>query len=186
MAAAVYPRNFYFSSSLITLCSTPKERRAVCYTPIQARRNRQPPATVNLGRLPPYGISTSTMAETILYYSSMDASLASLSPHCRTGDEVKPERFALVAEKIKADPALLEIPLANIARWLARGHSAAARLEQWRAIVLQAKASDAGMSRLLDLLRDQSAEAVFFKEYAPFPGVLTPAELDLLSWTSAH
>ncbi len=120
------------------------------------------------------------------YLSIMDTALPTLPTRRRTGDEVKPERFALVAEKIKADPELLEIPLANIARWLARGHSAGDKLEQWRAIVLEAQASDVGMNRLLNLLRDQSAEAVFFKEYAPFPGVLTHAELDHLSWTSAH
>jgi hypothetical protein len=108
------------------------------------------------------------------------------APHRRTGDEVKPERFALVADKIEADPALLEIPLANIDRWLARGHTAVSRLEQWRTIVLEARASCTGMKQLLALLRDQSPEAVFFKEFSPFPGVLSPAELDRLSWTSAH
>ncbi|MFN0075254.1 MAG: hypothetical protein ACKVY0_02145, partial [Prosthecobacter sp.] len=47
----------------------------------------------------------------------------------RTGDEVSAERYRLMADKIAADPTLLEIPLANIARWLAQGHSAVKRLE---------------------------------------------------------
>ena len=35
----------------------------------------------------------------------------------------------MIADKIEADPSLLDIPLANIARWLANGHSAVQRLE---------------------------------------------------------
>lgn len=104
----------------------------------------------------------------------------------RTGDEVSVDRFRLIADKIEADPSLLSIPLANIERWLARGHSAIKRLEQWRGIILDARDTAAGMRHLLDLLRDQSWEAVFLKEFAPFPGVLSEDELQRLSWTSAH
>jgi hypothetical protein len=104
----------------------------------------------------------------------------------RTGDEVSADRFRLMADKIEADPALLEIPLANIARWLALGHSSAARLEEWRAKILDAKSSPAGMARLLALLRDQSWEALLWKGFSPFPGILSKAELDRLSWTSRH
>ncbi len=104
----------------------------------------------------------------------------------RTGDEVSADRFRLIADKIEADPSLIALPLENIARWLAQGHTAVARLEQWRAILHEAQASAAGMSRLLELLRDQSAEAVFFKEFSPMPGILNKEELKSLSWTSAH
>jgi hypothetical protein len=38
----------------------------------------------------------------------------------------------LVANKIERDPALLRVPLENIDRWLANGHTAPHRLEQWR------------------------------------------------------
>lgn len=37
----------------------------------------------------------------------------------RAGDEVSADRFRLMANMIEADPTLLEIPLANIARRLA-------------------------------------------------------------------
>lgn len=104
----------------------------------------------------------------------------------RSGDEVSADRFRLIADKIQANPALLEIPLENIERWLSQGHSAVKRLEEWRSLLLEAKASDAGMKALLALLRDQSWEAVFFKEFAPTPGILNREELDRLSWTSAH
>lgn len=104
----------------------------------------------------------------------------------RTGDEVSADRFRLIADKIEADPALIAIPLENIGRWLAQGHSAVARLEQWRAILLEAQASAAGMSRLLELLRDQSWEALQAKGFSPFPGILDKEELKRLSWKSRH
>ena len=49
----------------------------------------------------------------------------------------------MVADKLeRADPAsreaLLRIPLENIDRWLANGHTAPHRLEQWRQIILRA------------------------------------------------
>lgn len=95
-------------------------------------------------------------------------------------------RFRAIADKIEADPGLLEIPLANIARWLAQGNSAPHRLEQWRAIVLEAKRSADGMAQLLGLLRDDSEEARHLKSYAPFPGVLTMEERDQLACGYSH
>lgn len=104
----------------------------------------------------------------------------------RTGDEVSADRFRLIADKIEADPALLAIPLENIERWLSQGHSAVARLEQWRTIFLEAQASAEGMKKLLELLRDQGWEAVLAKGFSPFPGILTDEELERLSWKSRH
>ncbi len=104
----------------------------------------------------------------------------------RTGDEVSADRYRLIADKIETDPSLLDIPLANIARWLANGHSAVKRLEGWRRMILDAKASQEGMDRLLFILRDQEWESVQWKDFSPFPGILTRIELDRLSWTSSH
>ncbi|MDI1314360.1 hypothetical protein [Prosthecobacter sp.] len=104
----------------------------------------------------------------------------------RPGHEVMVDVFRFTADKIEADPSLLEIPLANIDRWLLVSQSSAKRLEQWRSIILEAQASVTGMQKLLALLRDQSAEAIFLKEFAPFPGVLTKAERAQFQWTSAH
>ena len=109
-----------------------------------------------------------------------------LQPRERTGDEVSADRFRLIADKIEADPELLEIPLANIARWLANGHGAVQRLEGWRSMILDAKASPEGMARLLFILRDQDWESVMWKDFSPFPGILTKSELDRLSWSSSH
>lgn len=87
----------------------------------------------------------------------------------------------LVADKLEqADPAaraaLLRIPLDNIDRWLANGHTAPHRLEQWRQILQRAQESPAGFSELLRLLRDGSEPAQRCKDFAPFAGVLTRQE----------
>jgi hypothetical protein len=87
----------------------------------------------------------------------------------------------LVADKLeRADPAarqaLLRIPLDNIDRWLANGHTAPHRLEQWRQILLRARQSDEGFQELLRLLRDSGEATERLREFAPFAGVLTAAE----------
>ncbi len=88
--------------------------------------------------------------------------------------------FRAIADKLEREPRLLAIPLANIARWLANGHSSVARLNGWRAKIENAMESPAGMALLLALLRDESAPARQWKGFSPFPGVLTPDELDAL------
>lgn len=87
----------------------------------------------------------------------------------------------LIADKLeRADPAaraaLLRIPLENIDRWLANGHSAPHRLEQWRHVILRAQASPEGFQELLALLRDDGEEAVHLRTFDPFPGILTTQE----------
>ena len=87
----------------------------------------------------------------------------------------------LVADKLeRADgttrEALLRIPLENIDRWLANGHTAPHRLEQWRLILVRAQQTEAGFQELLRLLRDTSDMAQRLKDFAPFAGVLTREE----------
>jgi hypothetical protein len=87
----------------------------------------------------------------------------------------------MVAEKLeRADPAaraaLLRIPLENIDRWLANGHTAPHRLEEWRGILRRAQETPDGFRALLDLLRDQGETAVHLKSFDPFPGLLTTLE----------
>ena len=84
----------------------------------------------------------------------------------------------LVADKLEqADPAgraaLLRIPLDNIERWLANGHTAPHRLEQWREIILRAQSSAEGFEELLTLLRDPGQPARRLRDFAPFAGALT-------------
>ena len=82
----------------------------------------------------------------------------------------------LAADKIERDPALLRIPLENIDRWLANGHTAPHRLEQWRAIIVRAQQSPEGFRELLALLRERSEATDRLKDFAPFAGVLSVAE----------
>ena len=87
----------------------------------------------------------------------------------------------LVADKLeRADPAtrqaLLRIPLDNIERWLANGHTAPHRLNQWRQILLRASQSPQGFLELLGLLRDRSEVTKRLQEFAPFAGILTREE----------
>ena len=81
-----------------------------------------------------------------------------------------------IADKIEAQPELLEIALANIERWLAQDHSAPHRLEQWRQIILEARASADGLRRLLAILRDPGEAATHLRSFSPFAGVLTTQE----------
>jgi hypothetical protein len=82
-----------------------------------------------------------------------------------------------MADKIEADPSLLEIPLANIARWLSQGHSAVKRLEGWRSMIQDAQTSREGMEKLLFILRDEEWESMMWKGFSPFPGILSKEEL---------
>jgi hypothetical protein len=81
-----------------------------------------------------------------------------------------------VADKLERHPELLSVPLANIERWLANGHTAPHRLEQWRLIILRAQASEQGLHDLLAILRDAAEDAQRLRDYAPFAGVLTTEE----------
>jgi len=82
----------------------------------------------------------------------------------------------LTADKLERDPALLRVPLENIDRWLANGHPAPHRLEQWREIILRAQGTPDGFGELLALLRDRGEGTERLREFAPFAGVLTAAE----------
>jgi hypothetical protein len=87
----------------------------------------------------------------------------------------------LVADKLEAADAtgrqaLLRIPLENIDRWLANGHTAPHRLEQWRQILLCAQQSPEGFQDLVRLLRDNGEAAQRLRDFAPFAGVLTREE----------
>ena len=114
----------------------------------------------------------------------MPATLESL--HTANGDRIAQLRFERIAEKIERQPELLEIPLANIARWLAQGHTARERLEGWQRIIGEARDSEAGMARLCGLLRADDASSNQWKAFSPFAGVLTRDELIDLRWTSRH
>ncbi len=87
----------------------------------------------------------------------------------------------LVADKLEqADAApqaaLLQIPLDNIGRWLANGHTAPHRLEQWRQILVRGQESPEGFAELLEVLRDTGECARRLRDFAPLAGLLTRQE----------
>jgi hypothetical protein len=87
----------------------------------------------------------------------------------------------LIADKLeRADTAgraaLLGIPLENIVRWIANGHPAIRRLEQWRQIISGAQESPEGFAGLLLRLRDPGEAAARLRDFSPFAGMLTREE----------
>ena len=95
-------------------------------------------------------------------------------------DDETVNMYVAIAGKIEREPGLLEIPLNNIARWLAKGHPSTARLNAWKNKIEQAGRSSSDFADLLWLLRDSSPDAMKWKGFSPFAGVLTSAELDAL------
>ena len=106
--------------------------------------------------------------------------------HDPAGDIQEYQMFCLIADKIEADPSLLSIPLANVDRWLARGHRAVEKLGEWRALIVRAQNSPAGMNELLSLLRDDSESARWFKGWTPVWSILTEEDKKLFPWISRH
>ncbi len=84
--------------------------------------------------------------------------------------------FHLIADKIERDPAWLQTGLDNIARWIANGSTQQDKLHEWERMILAARDSREGMEALLKALREDSERAEFFRNFAPFAGVLTTAE----------
>lgn len=79
----------------------------------------------------------------------------------------------LIAAKIEKDPALLEVGLQNIDRWIANGATQVHRLEQWRTWILEAQKSPEALAHLLSILREDSEAASHLRDFAPFDGLLT-------------
>jgi len=84
--------------------------------------------------------------------------------------------FHLIADKIERDPLWLQTGLDNIARWIANGSTQQEKLREWERLILAAQESEEGMEALLRALRDDGERADFFRNFAPFAGVLTTAE----------
>ncbi|WP_367874056.1 hypothetical protein [Luteolibacter sp. Populi] len=96
------------------------------------------------------------------------------------------QKWLFTADKIERQPELLEIPLKNIARWIAMGRLGDVRsLILWRERIEMAQASTGAFADLLAFLRDDGEFARQMKSCSPFPGVLTEEELDpfICAWT---
>lgn len=92
-----------------------------------------------------------------------------VSDHVRLDQRSLALHFA-IAEKIKADPALLDKALQNIKRWKAQSSSLSDPLDEWEAIINQ------GVDKMIEFMRDPSEEATRLRQSSPFAGILTEAE----------
>jgi hypothetical protein len=108
------------------------------------------------------------------------------SLHDPAGDLQECQMFCLIADKIDADPSLLHIPLANVDRWLAKGHRAVEKLNEWRALVVRGQGSQAGMKELLAVLRDDSEKTRWFKGWTPVWSIMTDEDKMQFPWISRH
>ena len=76
---------------------------------------------------------------------------------------------AAVAEKLAAQPQLLDVARANIARWRKTGPAPA--LCEWEDLIERMP-----LPRLLEILRSPSEPARRLRQSSPFAGVLSPEE----------
>jgi len=106
--------------------------------------------------------------------------------HDPTGDQMEHAHFCYLADKVEADPDLLNIPLATIERWLAKGSVYAKYVLQWRQLIEEARKSTQGMAALSGVLRADDEETRFFKGFDPFPGVLGRQEKRRFLCASRH
>jgi len=85
--------------------------------------------------------------------------------------------FDWLEESVATDPSLLRIPLENIDRWLANGHTAPHRLEQWRSIIVAAERPEPqAMHTLLKILRTPDPDDERLLDFSPFAGILNRKE----------
>jgi hypothetical protein len=75
-----------------------------------------------------------------------------------------------IAEKLRADPALIAIALDNIDRWSRAGGRSQPYWDAWREIL------NRPLPEILDLLGEESERMTALRQATPFAGVLTPVE----------
>lgn len=85
-----------------------------------------------------------------------------------------------LAERVRRDPACLELPLENIERWMAHGRLQAAPLLEWRRRLEGAQRSEVELAALVDWMDTPNHDSEPLKSCSPFPGLLSEAELAAL------
>ena len=91
------------------------------------------------------------------------------SDHARL-DERSLALHRLVAQKLIADPTLLGLARANVARWKAANAAPSFALSEWEQILGQP------IVEITALLVDRSEHATRLRQSSPFAGILTDAE----------
>src|SRR5882762_6843983 len=75
-----------------------------------------------------------------------------------------------IAEKLHANPALLDIARDNLDRWTRAGTRSQPYWDAWREILSRP------LPEILDLLGEESERVTALRQATPFAGVLEPAE----------
>jgi CRISPR/Cas system-associated endoribonuclease Cas2 len=89
-----------------------------------------------------------------------------------------------IAEKLRANPALRQVAIDNIDRWLARNDyplSVQRSLLQWRDLLTRAS-----LEELTDKLLDPSEDGYQRRQNTPFPGILTQEERRAIRHSMSH
>jgi hypothetical protein len=89
-------------------------------------------------------------------------------------DDRSLEMDRVIAEKIRANPKLVQIALSNIKRWLANpdySDSNRQAILEWKRII-----ETTTVAALVTLLESSSEEASRLRQSSPFCGILTPGE----------
>ena len=87
-----------------------------------------------------------------------------------------PSYWRILADKLQADPALLQIARDNIVRWTEQGHSAPHRLNEWDRLLRAAQEDVEGMRHLISVLLHPDATSQRLRDFSPFAGVLSREE----------
>lgn len=77
---------------------------------------------------------------------------------------------AAVAERLRAEPALVERAQAKLETWIARGGRSVPLLIEWRPLL------DGPLDTLLAFLTERSERAAQLRSCSPFAGFLDPRE----------
>jgi hypothetical protein len=96
-----------------------------------------------------------------------------MSPSVRGHQRIDLRSLALhraIGEKLRSNPALLEIARSNLDRWSVSGGRSQPYWDAWREIL------DRPLPEILDLLEQDSERMTAMRQATPFAGVLEPAE----------
>jgi hypothetical protein len=89
-------------------------------------------------------------------------------------DQISLELGRRVAERLRTNPALLDVARENLARWLRQNADAPALVQcyrEWQAILEQP------LEDICSILETDSEENRRLRQNSPFPGVLSPREV---------
>jgi hypothetical protein len=91
-------------------------------------------------------------------------------------NSIAPSLWELLAAKLAAHPELLAVARENCARRLREGHSGAARLREWDALLEAAQTNAEGFARLSAMLRGATEADARRRGFHPLAGILAREE----------